>query len=389
MSRTAKIAALAAVPAAAVLLSGCAGFHANTRPEAAPATGSATATCTDTGPGLSRAACAAKGMESAWKDAETQSKQADYDRLHEFPFGAWWMWIWGPLIVAGVGIAGIRSAHAEASADVTDGGYAGERITDLTARMYQAAGGLIVGVAAVVLGAHLGGFMGALLVGVPVVLGLVIAMMRSELSEAAIAGHRLEAADWRADQAAAQPIPVPDPWAQYRDLNIPLPPQPDPIVPTIPEPRPSDEEAAARAAHEAETGGWHPVPGSAQEAVTSVSGNIAPAHAAVAKVARDLGWGVIQTTADGRVWIPWVEVAGVVTVGEEDAEIHLSITHSTVTESTIEKALPALVRALRVGHAVVGRDIASGTITLTVTNRAEGFADPEAAAEAEWDPEGW
>ena len=60
------------------------------------------------------------------------------------------------------------------------------------------------------------------------------------------------------------------------------------------------------------------------------------------------------------------------------------MTHASVTEETLRKALPALVRALKVRAGEVGRDIAGGGYTLTVTNQKP--AAPAADADLPVDP---
>ncbi|ULP45885.1 hypothetical protein [Mycolicibacter virginiensis] len=226
----------------------------------------------------------------------------------------------------------------------------------------------------------------ALLVAIPAGIWMAASFKSSDSAEEAMGGYQIAEQQWRRDQqqAAQNPIAAPDPYAEWRGYGVDLPAPPAPVVVPVPEPHLTLEQARLLYLAEEETGGWKPPIGSALAAVTSIDGTIGPAWYAVDRVARDLGWATTVPVEGGQRWESWVQVTGVTATDAGDAVITLQVTHASVTEETLRKALPALVRALKVRAGEVGRDIAGGTLTLTVTNSKP--AAPAADADLPVDP---
>ena len=141
----------------------------------------------------------------------------------------------------------------------------------------------------------------ALLVGIPAVIWMVSSFKSSDHAEEAMGGYQIAEQQWRRDQqqAAQNPITPQDPYAEWRGYGVELPAPPPPVVVPVPEPHLSLEEARQLHLAEEETGGWKPPIGSALAAVTSIDGTIGPAHHAVDRVARDLGWGTAVPVEGG------------------------------------------------------------------------------------------
>lgn len=228
--------------------------------------------------------------------------------------------------------------------------------------------------------------------GVGLIVGLVAmgfaatSFKREDAADEAVQGYTLAEEQWRRQQeiAAQNPVAQPDPYAHLRHLPIDLAPPPAPVVQQAPEPHYTPEQAAQLYRDQQATGGWAPRPGSAIAAVMSISGQPDPAQQAVLKVGRDLGWGRVITTETGKVWESWVSCVHVVEVDGGDAKLILRVTHASVDEDTIRKALPSLLRALKVRDGEVNRDINSGALVLTVTN--EKSANPAAQTDLPVDP---
>lgn len=229
--------------------------------------------------------------------------------------------------------------------------------------------------------------------GIGLIVGVVAAgfaatsFKKSDHAEEAVAGYDLAEEQWRRQQeiAAQNPVAQADPYAHLRHLPIDLVPPPAPVVQAVPESQLTMDQAAELARRQQATGGWAPRSGSAIAAVMSISGQPDPAQTAVLKVGRDLGWGSVFTDESGeKVWEPWVHCVHVVEVGGGDARLVLQVMHASIDESTIRKALPSLLRALKVRDGEVHRDVASGALVLTVTNTKP--ADPAAETDLPIDP---
>lgn len=274
-------------------------------------------------------------------------------------FAHWYGWVAVLLVVTGVALAAKGSGDHTVPGDRNPEGPAA-----VAARANIAAEksfGWVMLAAGCVLYAFAAWSLSAtILVAVPagIVAAIGIASSRKHSLAAAGAQHREreyqeQVAQARAD-AAAQP-------GEFDDLGLHIPnttqftPPPEPVI--------SHEEAQRLGA----SGGYTPVPGSATALLLDPLGNDAPAREGLATVAQQLGWGTWMTGGDERVFTPYVTLDGVSYHPDGDADVYLQISHASVDENRIEKALPALLLAWKCKDGTVSRD--GGRIKITVTNR--------------------
>ncbi len=117
-----------------------------------------------------------------------------------------------------------------------------------------------------------------------------------------------------------------------------------------------------------ESGGYTPVANSAAAVLLDRLGNDTPARDGLATVAQQLGWGAWAGSGDERVWEPYVTLDGVSYHPDGDADVRLAISHASVDENRIEKALPALLRTWGCRDGEVRRE--GGSVLIRVTNRS-------------------
>ncbi|MFL0278174.1 hypothetical protein [Mycobacterium sp. SMC-19] len=333
---------------------------------AASGTAGATAPECDSDDPIDRAICSAGQLrESLEKSAEQQHRHDMWDPGSYANTPLWWAL---PLI--GIGLFMLLKGPGEARKDAGPG-HAGAAKAELAGGGIRWLGAVLIGVGATIGVARFGGVGPAVVAGIITGVIAMIGWAKVSGDEPAMRGYDLAHHQWQQQQWEAQQNPVApqDPYAHLRGRGIPLPPQPAPVVQQVPEPILTPEQAASLYQQSVEADGWNPPEGSALKAVTSVDGKIQPAVAAVSKVSRDLGWGRQITGEDGQLWDSWVRAVGVAAVASGDAQITLQVLHSSITAETLEKHLPALVRALKVRAGSLDRDIASGGYTLTVTNQ--------------------
>ena len=75
-----------------------------------------------------------------------------------------------------------------------------------------------------------------------------------------------------------------------------------------------------------------------------------------------------MTQGDQRVFTPYVALQGVSYSPDGDADVRLTVSHATVDESTIAKALPALLRIWGCRDGEVRRE--GGSILVHATNKS-------------------
>lgn len=299
-----------------------------------------------------------------YQKAVVESQKSTLDRMLDGP----------RIILLAIGAAALIGAAVESSKS--------GKATDPLDRATASGGGLfLAGVAAPLLTGAVAGLGPGILAALPG--GLLIWAGSNRFGSAAEArrGYELAAAEHARQQAAMAPITPPDPYADLRGKGIDLPPPPAPYIPTVPAPQLTVEQARELYRRHAAAAGWNPPAGSALAAVTSVDGKISPAAEAVAKVARDLKWG----TVSGETWTPYVTVTTVRSAGAGDAEVVVSVGHSSVTEETLAKAAGQLARALKVRTVAVSREVATGHLILRCSNTPPPA--PAAAAGPQVDPE--
>lgn len=272
----------------------------------------------------------------------------------------WYGWLAVLLVVTGVALAAKGSGDHAVPGDRNPNGPAAVAARANTAG--EKAFGWVMLAAGCTLYAFAAWSLSAtILVAVPagIVAAIGIASARKHTTAAAGAQHadrkyQEQVAQARAD-AAAQP-------GEFDDLGLRIPnttqftPPPEPVI--------SYEEAQRLGA----SGGYTPVPGSASALLLDELGNDRPARAGLDQVAHQLGWGTWTTGGDERVWTPYVTLDAVEYHPDGDADVYLQISHASVDETTITKALPALLRVWQCKDATASRD--GGRIKIAVTNRS-------------------
>lgn len=155
-------------------------------------------------------------------------------------------------------------------------------------------------------------------------------------------------------EAAVQP-------GEFDDLGLRIPRSTQFTAPPEPVITPAEAQRLG------ESGGYTPVPGSAAALLLDRLGDDAPARKGLVTVTQQLGWGAWTGSGDERLWQPYVTLDGVSYHADGDADVYLQVSHASVDETKIEKALPALLRVWKCRDGSVSRD--GGRIKIFVTNR--------------------
>lgn len=275
-------------------------------------------------------------------------------------FAHWYGWVAVLLVVTGVALAAKGSGDHTVPGDRNPEGPAA-----VAARANIAAEksfGWVMLAAGCVLYAFAAWSLSAtILVAVPagIVAAIGIASARKHTTAAAGAQHREREYQAQVEQARMEAASRP---SEFDDLGLRIPnttqftPPPEPVI--------SHEEAQRLGA----SGGYTPVPGSATALLLDPLGNDTPAREGLATVAQQLGWGTWMTGGDERVFTPYVTLDGVSYHPDGDADVYLQISHASVDENRIEKALPALLLAWKCKDGTVSRD--GGRIKIAVTNKS-------------------
>lgn len=237
-----------------------------------------------------------------------------------------------------------------------------EGVEAASGRGERAAGWAAIGVGVIALGGGIWGISGAILgalIGVPLVL---IAASQGNKADHEVAGYTLAQQRYDAELDRVRQIPVVKP-GQFDDLGLSIPQQVQPFTPPAP-PVISREEA-----HRLGKSNGFVVPaGSAAAALLDEYGHDGPARAGLDRVVEQLSWGAWTAQGEDRVWQPYVTLQGVSYDPDGDVDVRLSIDHATVDESTIAKALPALLRTWNVRDGEVRRE--GGSVLVHVTNKS-------------------
>lgn len=235
-------------------------------------------------------------------------------------------------------------------------------VADASKRDERAIAAGMVGIGIIAMGWGVWGISGALLaavIGVPVFL---VAASASGKAEHEKAGYMLAQQQYAAEADRVRQIPVVRP-NEYSDLGLSIPQQVQPFTPP-PEPVISREEAYRLG----RSNGFVVPAGSAAAVLLDPYGNDGPARAGLDRVAEQLGWGSWVTQGDQRVFTPYVALQGVSYSPDGDADVRLTVSHATVDESTIAKALPALLRTWNVRDGEVRRE--GGSVLVHATNKS-------------------
>ncbi|GAA4676495.1 hypothetical protein [Gordonia humi] len=256
------------------------------------------------------------------------------DRLPDLGFGAA---IGIALIIGGIIALYMGKGGSSAGAHTPDQG-----VEAASGRGERAAGWASLGFGVIALGWGIWGVSGAILgafIGVPLVL---IAASQDNKADHEVAGYRIAQQQYNAELDRVRQIPVVKP-GQFDDLGLNIPQQVQPFTPP-PAPVISREEAYRLG----RSNGFTVPAGSAAASLLDQYGHDGPARAGLDRVVEQLGWGAWTTQGEDRVWQPYVTLQGVSYDPDGDADVRLTVSHATVDESTIAKALPALLRTWNV-----------------------------------------
>lgn len=272
----------------------------------------------------------------------------------------WYGWVAVLLILAGAGLAAKGSGEHAVPAGRDPHGPAAVAARANTAG--EKAFGWVMLAAGCTLYAFAAWSLSAtILVAVPagVIAAIGIASARKQATIADGAQHADRKYQQRVAAAHAEAAAQP---GEFDDLGLHIPRSTGFTAPPEPVITPAEAQRLG------ESGGFTPVPGSAAALLLDRLGNDTPTREGLATVTQQLGWGAWSGSGDERIWQPHVTLDGVSYHPDGDADVHLQISHASVDETKIEKALPALLRVWKCNDGSVSRD--GGLIKIAVTNRS-------------------
>lgn len=288
----------------------------------------------------------------------------------------------GAVLVVG-GLIGVF-AHGDGDVNHPEGSLA-RGIAEAENAASRATAWGAVGIGAPFLAFALAGPRGAVLAGFVGLLVIVGAIAGVSSAQQRKRGYEVTRDAWlegerkRAAAAAAAP-------GEFDDLGLNI--RSEHTGPFMPEPQLSPEDAEKIGAWHAQTGGFIAPEGSAEAVLLDERGNVGPAAAGLAQVAEQLRWGTWTGQGDERAWTPYVTLDSIQYDEAGDCDVYLNISHASIDEGTISKALPALLRVWKCKDGNVSREV-DGRIKLEVTNRTlkQRLREEQAASGADevWD----